>query len=141
MGARRRSSSGLGSCAISVGVLEFCRLLGSAGCISGAIRMRPNAGELAAIDDEISVADRPPFEEALEDFPCSGRVSGLRRQRCPRNMRRHAVMRHGPPGMIFRRRLREPYVACVAGKLTAFEGPDDCVAIANLSARSVHEIS
>src|SRR5208282_6255934 len=141
MGARRRSSSGLGSCALSVGVLEFCRLLGSAGCISGAIRMRPNARELAAIDDEIFVADRPPFEEALEDFPCPGRVSALRRQRCPRNMRRHAVMGHGPPGMILGRRLREPYVAGVACELTAFERPDDCIAITNLGAGGVHEIS
>src|SRR5271157_5767802 len=103
--------------------------------------MRPRAGELAAIDDEIFVADRPPFEEALKDFPCSGGVSSLRRQRCPGNMRRHAVMRHGPPGMILGRGLREPHVACVACELTAFEGSDDCFAIANLSAGGVHEIS
>src|SRR5271157_3058295 len=56
-------------------------------------------------------------------------------------MRRHSMMRHGPPGMIIGRRLRKPYVARVACELTAFEGPDDCVAIANLAARGVHEIS
>ena len=50
-------------------------------------------------------------------------------------------MRHGPPGMILGRRLRKPYVACVACELAAFEGPNDCVAIANLAARGVHEIS
>src|ERR1700736_5403920 len=35
----------------------------------------------------------------------------------------------------------EPYVACVACELAAFEGPNDRVAIANLAARGVHEIS
>jgi hypothetical protein len=40
--------------------------------------MLPRAGELAAINDEIFVADRPPVEETLEDFPCSRGVSGLR---------------------------------------------------------------
>src|ERR1700693_266529 len=56
-------------------------------------------------------------------------------------MRRHSVMRHGPPGMILRWRLWEPYVACIACELTAFEGADDRVAIANLAAGGVHEIS
>src|SRR5271165_1149528 len=56
-------------------------------------------------------------------------------------MRRHSVMRHRPPGMILRWRLWEPYVACVACELAAFEGPNDCVAIANLAAGGVHEIS
>ena len=50
-------------------------------------------------------------------------------------------MRHGPLGMIYGRRLREPYVACVARELTAFEGPNDGVAIANLAPLGVHEIS
>jgi hypothetical protein len=68
---RKRQGSALGA-------LEFCRLLGSAGCVPGAVRMRPRARELAAINDEILVADRPPVEEALEDFPCSGGVSRLR---------------------------------------------------------------
>jgi hypothetical protein len=44
----------------SVGAFEFCSLLGSAGCVSGAVGMRPCAGELAAINDQIFVADRPP---------------------------------------------------------------------------------
>src|SRR5271169_2070358 len=79
MGGRRRSASVVGSYGSSVGVLEFCRLLGSAGCISGAVGPCPPAGQLAAIDDEIFVADRPPLKEALEDFPCSGCVSGLGR--------------------------------------------------------------
>ena len=34
-------------------------------------------------------------------------------------MRRHAVMGHGPPGMILRRRLREPHVAGIARQLAA----------------------
>ena len=46
---------------------------------SGAVGLCPRAGQLAAIDDEIFVADQPPLKEALEDFPCSGCLSGLSR--------------------------------------------------------------
>src|SRR5271165_4590891 len=55
-------------------------------------------------------------------------------------MRRHSVMRHGPPGMILGRRLWEPYVACITCELAAFERPYDRVTIANLAARGVYEI-
>jgi Cyclic nucleotide-binding domain len=68
-----------GSCASLLGVLEFRSVLGSAGRIPSAVGMRPRAGQLAAINDEIFVADRPPVEEALKNFSCSGGVSGLRR--------------------------------------------------------------
>ena len=55
-------------------------------------------------------------------------------------MRRHAVMRHGPPRMILRSRLREPNVACVAGKLSAVERPDDHITVAYLATRGVHDV-
>ena len=55
-------------------------------------------------------------------------------------MRCHAVMRHGSPRMILGRGLREPYVACVACELAAFERSDDCVSITDPGARGIHEI-
>jgi hypothetical protein len=42
--------------------------------------------------------------------------------------------------MILGRGLREPYVACVACELAAFERSDDCVSITDLGARGIHEI-
>ena len=42
------------------------------------LAFRPRYGP--AINDQIFVADRPPLEEALEDFPGSGRVSRLHRE-------------------------------------------------------------
>ena len=55
-------------------------------------------------------------------------------------MRRHPVVRHRPPRMVLRRRLREPDIPGVTGELSAFERPHDRVAIADLAARGVHEI-
>ena len=43
--------------------------------------------------------------------------------------------------MVSRRRLREPDVAGIAGELTAFEGADDGVTVADFAPRCVHEIS
>ena len=42
-------------------------------------------------------------EQALEDLARPGRVARLRRQGGPGDVRRHAVMRHGPPRMVGRR--------------------------------------
>src|SRR5580692_6635649 len=55
-------------------------------------------------------------------------------------MRRHAMMRHCAPGMVFRRGLREPDVAGIASELAALEGADDGVAVADFATRGVHEI-
>jgi hypothetical protein len=56
-------------------------------------------------------------------------------------MRRHAVMRHGAPGMVPGGGLREPDVAGITGELSAFEGANDGVAIADFASGGVHEIS
>ena len=55
-------------------------------------------------------------------------------------MGRHAVMRHGAPGMIVRRRLRKPDVARIACKLPAFQRSHDCVAITDFPTRSINQI-
>ena len=45
-------------------------------------------------------------------------------------MRRHTVMRHGTPGMVARRRLREPHVSRIARELATFERAHDSITIA-----------
>jgi hypothetical protein len=102
--------------------------------------MRARSGELAAVDDEIFITDRSALEPAFENLACSRCVPRLRRKRSSRDVGRHAMVRHGPPGMVTRRWLREPHVSGVAAKLVAFESADDRVAIADLAARGVHEI-
>ena len=103
--------------------------------------MRASARELALIDDQIFVADWPALEIALQDFARAGRVTRLRGKRRAGDMRRHAMMRHAAPRMVLRRWLREPDIARIAGKLTAFERPHDGIAVADFSARRVHDIS
>ncbi len=71
-----------------------------------AVGMRAGARELAALHDQVLVADRPVLEEAFQDLARARRVARLRRERGARDVRRHAVMRHGPPWMILRRGLR-----------------------------------
>src|ERR1700686_3747628 len=83
--------------------------------IAGAIGVRAHTREFAALHDQILVANRTVLEVALEDFPGSCCVARLRRQTGPRNMRRHAVMRHGAPRMILRRRLWGPDITRIAG--------------------------
>src|SRR5580704_7106124 len=129
-----------GSCASSHGVLEFRSLLGSAGRIPSAVGMRARSGELAAVDDKIFITDRSVLEPAFENLACSRCVPRLRRKGSSGDVGRHAMVRHGPPGMVLRRWLREPHVSGVAAKLAVFESPDDGVAIADLAARGVHEI-
>src|SRR5271166_1399469 len=136
----RRDKAVAGSCASSHGVLEFRSLLGSAGCIPSAVGMRARSGELAAVDDEIFITDRSALEPAFENLACPRCVPRLRRKRSSGDVGRHAMVRHGPPGMVLRRWLGEPHVSGVAAKLAAFESTDDAVAIADLAAGGVHEI-
>src|SRR5258708_7438829 len=56
-------------------------------------------------------------------------------------MRRHAVMRHRPPGMIFRCRLGIPDIASVASKLSALKSANNGVAVTDSAACRIHEIS
>src|SRR5262249_23046478 len=89
-------------------LLETWRVLGATSCIPGTVRMCPGAGQFAGIDNQILVADRAAFEPAFEDLARARSISRLCRQRRARSVRRHAVMWHGPPGMVLRWRLREP---------------------------------
>src|SRR5882672_10655671 len=91
---------------VSTRRLELCRRFRAAGRIAGAVGMGPGASELAAVDDEIFVANRASFEPAFEDLPRAGGITRLGRKRSAGDMRRHAVMRHGPPRVILGRGLR-----------------------------------
>ena len=110
--------------------------------VASAVGMR--AGPPASLPPctiRYSSPDRLAGEIALEDLACAGRVTRLRRQRRPGNVRSHAVMRHRPPRMVLRRRLREPDVAGISGELAALERADDGIAVAQLAARRVDQIS
>src|SRR5271163_3432835 len=121
----RRDKAVAGSCASSRGVLEFRSLLGPAGRIPSAVGMRARSGELTAVDDEIFITDRSALEPAFENLACPCCVPRLRRKRSSGDVGRHAMVRHGPPGMVLRRWLGEPDVSGVTAKLAALESADD----------------
>ena len=102
--------------------------------------MRPGAGEATTRHDEVLVANRAAIEEALEDLPDSGRVASLRRQRRARNVRRHPVMRHRPPGVVVGRRLGEPDIAGVPREPAALQRAHHGVAVADLPPGRIHEV-
>src|SRR6185312_5116780 len=102
--------------------------------------MGADAGELAFVDDQVLGANRLLGEIALEDLARARGVAGLCRERASRDMRGHAVMRHGAPGMVLWRRLREPDVAGIARELPALQRADDGVAVADLAAGRVHDV-
>src|SRR5271156_2873408 len=56
---------------------EARRLFGPAGGVASAIRVRARSRELAAIDDQVFVADRPSVEPALQNLAGAGRIAGL----------------------------------------------------------------
>src|SRR5471030_3410872 len=56
-------------------------------------------------------------------------------------MRRHTLMRHGPPRMIARSRLREPDIACIARELAGFQRTHNGVAIHDLASCRVDDVS
>src|SRR5688500_16317204 len=105
--------------------LELGRFLRTAGGVAVAIAVGSGASEAAAREDQKFVAERPASEKAFEDFAGAGGIARLRRQRRARDVRGHSVVGHRPPRMVARRRLWEPYVACVAGELAALQRGGD----------------
>src|ERR1700738_2595923 len=78
--------------------------------LADTIRMRARASQVAAIHDQILLADRTTLKPAFQDLPGPGGITRLCRQRCPRSVRRHAVMKHRPPRVVPRRRLGVPNI-------------------------------
>src|SRR3546814_8204986 len=56
---------------------EFGRFLGSARCVAACVAARARAGELAAVDDQIFVANRAALEIAFQDLARAGRITRL----------------------------------------------------------------
>src|SRR5215210_965253 len=73
------------------------RFVGAAGGVAGAVGVGAGSGELAAVDDQVLLADRAAVEPALEDLAHPGGVAGLRREARARGVGRHPVVRHRPP--------------------------------------------
>src|SRR5688572_21391094 len=88
-------------------------------CVARRVRVCARAGQLALVHDEVLVSDGAIVEPALEDLPNACRVTGLCRQARAGGVGRHPMVRHGPPGMILRRGLREPHVPGITGELAA----------------------
>ena len=90
---------GRGQGARRVHALNRAASSGPAGGVAGAVAVRSGAGEAAALDDQIFVADRPAFEEAFEDLARAGGVARLGRQatcrRCAGSCRGCGIVRHG----------------------------------------------
>ena len=90
--------------------------------------------------NQILVADGLAGEIALENFARAGCIAGLRRERRARDVRGHPVMRHRPPRMVLRRRLREPDVTGISGELAALKSANNGIAVAYLATRGVHDV-
>src|SRR5439155_495603 len=110
-------------------ILEACCFVGAGGGVAGTVRMSAGAGERAAIDDQVFLADGTAIKPALQDLAHSGRIAGLRGQRRPGHVWRHPVVGHRAPRVILGSRLREPDVSGIPGQLAAFQRPRDRVAV------------
>src|SRR5215472_5768974 len=120
-----RCHVGAGPIGGSVSWLVAGCVLRSAGDVAWLIGVSARSGEPAALHDQVFVADRPVLKPAFEDLAGACGVACLRRQRRAGDVRGHAMVWHGPPGVILRRGLGEPDIAGVAGELAAFERAAD----------------
>jgi hypothetical protein len=119
---------------------EPSRFLRATRGVTSTVGMRPHPRQRSAVHDQVLIANGTTAEPALKDFAHPGGVARLGRETRPGDMRRHAMVRHRPPGVILRRRLREPDVAGVPGKLSARERPDNGIAVADLAARRIDQV-
>src|SRR4029077_15045114 len=97
--------------------------------------------KLASIDDQVLFTDRTFIEPALQNLASSCRVARLRGKRCARDMGSHSMVRHRAPRMVLGRWLREPHIPGIAGQLSGPEGSRHVVAVADLPAGGVNEVS
>src|SRR3546814_17797826 len=76
---------------------EFGRFLGSARCVAAYVAARARAGELAAVDDQIFVANRAALAIAFQDLARSGPNTRLGLPASARDGRVHALLGTVPP--------------------------------------------
>src|SRR5450830_2166450 len=124
----------------STSFLEAFCFFGTLGGVTRAVGVGADASQLAALDDQVLVANRPVLEITLESFPRASRITGLGRQAGAGDMRGHAVVGHGAPRVIFGGRWREPDVTGITGQLTAFQRRRDGIPITELAASGVDQI-
>src|SRR5215831_16920851 len=101
--------------------------------------MRARSCQLTSVDNDIFLPDGALVEPALQNFPHARRIARLRRECGACRVRRHAMMRHGPPWMVLRCRLREPYISSITREFPALQRPNNGVAVANLATRCVYD--
>src|SRR5690606_36250187 len=99
------------------------------GLRAAGVGVRPGAGQLAAVDDEVLLPDRRAVQPRLQDLPGAGGVAGLGGQRGTGHVRGHPVVRHGPPRVVRRGGLGVPDVAGVPGQPAALQRAHDRVAV------------
>src|ERR1700686_3740860 len=122
-------------------LLEAGRLFRARRRIACAVRVRTHTGKTSAIDDQILLTNRLFGEPAFENFtrPCS--VRSLCGKRSARRARRQTLICHGPSRVIARRRLSKPPGPGKTRQLTRLQRAYDSVAIDNLPARRVDDVS
>src|SRR6516165_4979096 len=103
--------------------------------------MSAGSSKLALVDDQIFGPNGLAREVAFENLARAGRIASLGRERAARDVRRHAVVGHGPPWMVLCRRLWKPNVTRIAGELAALQSPHDCVAIDDLGPSGIHDVA
>src|SRR5580700_9355029 len=103
--------------------------------------MSTGSSQLALVHNEIFGADRFAPEIGFQDLARASSVARLRRQRAARDVRRHAMVRHGAPRMVLCWRLRKPNVTRIAGELTALQGPHHRIAVDNLGSGGIHNVA
>src|SRR5216683_7980477 len=96
-----------------VSCLEAGCFVRSACGVAWLVGVSARSGELAALDDQVLLADRPVLKPAFEDLAGARGVACLRRQRRPGDVRGHAMVRHRAPRVIPGRRLGEPDITGV----------------------------
>lgn len=67
------------NCVLSI-FLELGSFFRSASGITFTVGMRADTGQLAALNNQVFIADGSAFEVALQDLASTGRIACLRRQ-------------------------------------------------------------
>src|SRR5215469_1750287 len=92
----------------TISTFKFRRLFRATGRISGTVGMGADTRKHAALYDKIFIADRLACKITFKDLAHASGIARLRGERRSGDMRRHAVVRHRPPRMVFRSWLRKP---------------------------------
>src|ERR671918_2559236 len=96
-------------------LVELRRFLGAASDVAYAVRMPSRSGQVAASGNQVFLTNRATLKPTFQDLAHPSRITCLGGQTRSGHMRRHPMVRHGPPGVILWGWLGKPYIACVPG--------------------------